>query len=89
LSAVGRKQKYYIGFRHIAALLLDADHLVHGARCAYHGEAALAFDLQAFSNWFVRHSRAPQMQEHGSLTSGKFAQRPLSGCYGPLDQDRL
>ena len=63
LPAVGRKQKDHIGFGDTAALLLDADHVVHNGRCTYHGEAALAFDLQSLSNGFVRHSRAPRMQD--------------------------
>src|SRR5580693_7155194 len=63
LRAVGRKQKDDIGFGDIAALRLDADLVVHNGRGAHHGEAAFAFDLQSFSNGFVRHSRAPRMQD--------------------------
>jgi hypothetical protein len=50
LPAVGRKQKDHIGFGDIAALLLDADLVVHNGGCTYHGEAALAFDLQSISS---------------------------------------
>jgi hypothetical protein len=80
LLAVGRKKQDHIGFGDIAALLPEADLVVHNGRCTYHREAAFAFDLQSFSNRFVGSRHRVSCRPYSTPTSD-WLQYRVRNCY--------